>query len=541
MFFRDNRGVVVSGTLVAVACILTLLAGGLAGYFLKPDYSEKVQELESKLTSNRMKSDLDIYMDAEREAAESMNFIAVKQDFLHFTEMWAWYLAKWEIVKAITEGENMSTAEQRAIRVIRQYYGNLTREVLANEEYTLKVLKWLRERSLDPDVDYDGIQNVQFITTKFTTDDKARYYRFVNTTVNIADQTFNRSVLHVGWFNGSDLTESLSGGIVGNGGVPFKVNGITVATLSPGSGSKTFAVDLGINCVNVTLALGGNSKNVMLPEPVSGIRGNVQYSCSWNPNTGLVMCDATVTLYGSDYVIKVVTVDSEPLNYTGKVIWEKSEYDQLLNDINSVYEQMKDNIHAFVTSVSAEYVRGEINISDLVDPYMLVSQMVRDAGSTQYYAYVAAELALLGIPTNITKTWTIRLDDNTTLEGILLADYVGKIKVGERYRFPFAYMLTDEGLYCLNNVNFTVVRIRDHTGEDLNETELVNYNMQTGNVSRLKQELEQLNKLWEDYNKIQPVTGGGWDFSDWWAGLDVYAKAGVVVIGAVAVYAIFRR
>ncbi len=542
-FFRDSRAVIVTATLVAAAVILSIIGGAIVGWVLKPDSSKKIQELESNLTKNKMKSDIDIYIDAEEVGYQSMNFVAIKEDFLQYTKNFAWSLAKYEIVKAISEGENLTIAEQRADEAIKQYYGNITQSVIGYERFTLEVLKHLRDRSLDEDVDYDGIQNVQFVTSKFTTDDKARNYRFENVSISVADQQLNRSILYVGW-DSQEKSVSLSADS-SSGTVSVTINGIGVATFSsPDPETQNFSVDLGSYVTEVTVTAGGASQTVNFTEPVRYLVGKVDKSAEeCNDVAKACISNVVVTFYGMDYVIKAITVDSPALNYTGKTIWEKSEYDKLYADIDNTYKMMKANLHAYVVNISADYVRGNINLSDIIDPYVIAGQMVRDAKNTQYYAYSAAELALLGIPTNITKTWTVRLDDNTTLEGILLADYVGKIKVGARYRFPFAYMVTDKGLYSLCNVNFTVIGIKDYSGKDLNETELVNYNMQSNNVTKLKQELEQLKKLWVDYNKIQPVSGGGWSgsFSDWWAGLDTYAKAGVIILGAIVVYVIFRR
>ena len=110
------------------------------------------------------------------------------------------------------------------------------------------------------------------------------------------------------------------------------------------------------------------------------------------------------------------------------------------------------------------------------------------------------------------------------------------------YNLALAYLATDEGLYDLSGVNFTVVRITDIEGNELNKIELVSYNSQSDDVAKLKEELEQLKQLFEEYQEIQTIAGGGsGDLGEWWNSLTDTQKLGVIVGVIVLLALIFRR
>ena len=234
-------------------------------------------------------------------------------------------------------------------------------------------------------------------------------------------------------------------------------------------------------------------------------------------------------------------------------IYNKTIFDELLNRLVNDYNYFSSNAANYVNAI----YNNDVTYENLVDPYLLATFLSTDYNSTGYYGYYAAEMALMGLPTNLNSSFTIQLDDGTTLSGMLFADYLINstganttvIKVNGTYTVPaggLVFFVDENGnLYKLAG-NFTVTGLYDQkTGNPLNETQIVKYVDHSGDIQKIYDELDKLYTLWQKYLEMQTITGGGTsgssNLSEWWASLDQTAKIGVIAIGAVGVYAILGR
>jgi hypothetical protein len=108
----------------------------------------------------------------------------------------------------------------------------------------------------------------------------------------------------------------------------------------------------------------------------------------------------------------------------------------LTNDIWSQWNQMKTNLQTFVNDAYTSLQSGDIDLTDLVDPVTLASEYSSSYDSTGYYGYAAANLAILGVPTDLAGNATITLvNDGATVSGTLFVESppTGGLDVGTQY------------------------------------------------------------------------------------------------------------
>ena len=247
----------------------------------------------------------------------------------------------------------------------------------------------------------------------------------------------------------------------------------------------------------------------------------------------LVLEDAYAGGGIGDAIVKLVKVNTTEWT----VVYQDSKLQSVLDQITTEYNNVINNLAAYFDAVNSAGI--SVNDTDLVDPYMLASQLNTDLNTTGYYGYAAAELALLGLPlTGLNKTISITVD-NETYEGFLFTDWNTTFEVNQTYdpTGHLVYFVTDDGLYKIDE-NFTITDIRDKQGNELTNTTIIKYVNHTGDATKLLEELAELRQLYDEYLAMQSTGGGG---SGWWSSLDQTAKLGVIAIGAIAVYAIFRR
>jgi len=93
---------------------------------------------------------------------------------------------------------------------------------------------------------------------------------------------------------------------------------------------------------------------------------------------------------------------------------------QLYNDADTEHSTMASNLSAFVTDAYAGLQSGDISTADMIDPVTLASEYSSSYDSTGYYGYAAAQLAMLGVPTDLAANAVIRLEsDEVTISGTL--------------------------------------------------------------------------------------------------------------------------
>lgn len=208
----------------------------------------------------------------------------------------------------------------------------------------------------------------------------------------------------------------------------------------------------------------------------------------------------------------------------------------VFTEIDAKYKQVSDNLDVYADSLTEQIFSG-INVTELLDPITLATQINSDYDQTGYYGYAAAELALMGLNlTGLNKTVTIDVN-GTQLSGVLFTDWEGILERNQTYTADPAYLwyFIDENgkLYDLQGYNFTVTDLRDKNGNELQNTTFERYVDHSGDIQKIYDELARLNELYQKYIEMQTVAGGGsGGVGDWWANLSDTEK---LAIGAAAV------
>jgi len=211
-----------------------------------------------------------------------------------------------------------------------------------------------------------------------------------------------------------------------------------------------------------------------------------------------------------------------------RTIVEFTKYSTLFSDSLSYRDQMTNNAELYVSNLYDQYNAGDINVSDVADPTTLAQEFATDYNSTGHYAYAGAELALMGVETDLNKTFTVETQSGKTLSGALYTSWKpdatnGSLVTDHQYDpmnatdGPATVMFaTNDGVRTIRE-KFTITEMRDYTtGETVEKTVTHTYNRQTSNVSVTQEQIDQLielqQKLAEQEANAATGGGGGWDF-----------------------------
>ncbi|OKY77463.1 MAG: Major capsid protein of His2 family of spindle-shaped halovirus [Candidatus Methanohalarchaeum thermophilum] len=186
----------------------------------------------------------------------------------------------------------------------------------------------------------------------------------------------------------------------------------------------------------------------------------------------------------------------------------------IYSEVNKECSRMEKNAEKYIEEVYSKYEQGELNISGLIDAETLVTNLNTQINETGYYAYAGVKLSLLGINTSLDSNFKLKLlESNRTEEGMLFTDHVprtnGSFVVNRTY-YPGNW---SESCYLVGSFHvidepFRVLEIRDHDGNIQQEVGLSNYNRQTSDPSELKEELGQLQEIYNQTNDFSVKSGG---------------------------------
>jgi len=295
----------------------------------------------------------------------------------------------------------------------------------------------------------------------------------------------------------------------------------------------------------------------------------------------------------------------------------------ILDEIGTVHSDMVSNATTFANNTYDSYSAGNIDPTEIVDAQTFASEYAPDQNSGS--AYAAAELAALGVDTNLNGEMQIRLEETgVQVDGVIAADASpeGGFEVGKTYdpanlsdvvylsydptegqmplptdhyqtlidggtltfeKRPYnetvhtVHTTADESVeltgsdFTHDTTNdiwtvdlsddleepitdvseilltyngekkstlieltepFTILKFESHDGEEYSTATMSDYNQQTSDVSNLEEELEQLRKAREDFDKYEVQTGGGgFNFSQ----LGMFGLPGEAVAGGLAI------
>ncbi|MFY4811604.1 hypothetical protein ACOJIV_02705 [Haloarcula sp. AONF1] len=181
-------------------------------------------------------------------------------------------------------------------------------------------------------------------------------------------------------------------------------------------------------------------------------------------------------------------------------VWiDFTEYKRLNNEIIQQSETVDEDLDLLVNNTYDAYQNGEINNSDLVDPYVLANQQSAD---DDFQGWTAAQLTLLGTnsPENFDQigSFNISTESGKQYEGVLFSQEnpaSGQFENGSTYNpnqiGGTQYVVTSDRIVELQS-NFTVDKITTTDGRNVQNVTIQKTTYETTNVTELKQQYEDL-------------------------------------------------
>ncbi|WP_336358239.1 hypothetical protein [Haloarcula sp. CGMCC 1.6347] len=187
--------------------------------------------------------------------------------------------------------------------------------------------------------------------------------------------------------------------------------------------------------------------------------------------------------------------------YESKTILRTQWYAEKWSEINTQSSNVDTQLDTLAENTYSAYQNGEINNSDLVDPYVLASQ--QSAGS-DFQGWTAAKLTLLGTnsPENFDQigSFNVTTGDGTQYEGVLFSQEnpaSGQFENGTTYHTSniggTQYVVTSDRIVELDG-EFTIDSISTQDGQTVQNVTIQKTTYETTNVTELKQQYEDLAK-----------------------------------------------
>ncbi|OUJ18907.1 Major capsid protein of His2 family of spindle-shaped halovirus [Methanonatronarchaeum thermophilum] len=229
----------------------------------------------------------------------------------------------------------------------------------------------------------------------------------------------------------------------------------------------------------------------------------VFYVFPYPDNSEGVICGGAAESRDSNLLINNPSGDSG-------VVLDLDMWEELWDNLDETRNRMLDNSETYVQEVYTEYETGDIDLGELVDPYVLAQHMNTLHNQTGYYGFAGAELALLGISTSIHDRFIIQIQEsnnlpnNSTWECMLFTDAeianntlkTGMIINTTEYNSPF-YIASGQGIFHLQDTTFEIQEIISFDGEQLDTVELYKPVYHTMNISEFEEELLQIQEMYE--------------------------------------------
>lgn len=430
---------------------------------------------------------VEIYKSAATQADAADNFHTILNNRLQDTETVALTKGKGAYIRSLNNGDGQTAAEAAATQNITEYYSVVERNQYSQWNSQVENAEYLKNLAKDE----SGVDN-QYIDIPI---------------------------------------EDVEDGNPGTSDNPAKVN-VT------GFGSKTVTLQNGSNMDVRTIKITFWRDDTSTSDPY-----DQHYEYTIGPQTG-TLYNATYAGQGEngdDYDVDLRRIEVQPpTDNQDKLtaIWFKN-YSASLSEIDQQTTSANDQMSSVVNQTYDQYTAGEINSSDLVDPYVLQNQF--NAGS-EYQGWAAANLALLGTnqPTDLAQTGyvNITLEDGTQLQGIVQSrenPASGQFEKGQTYNpanINGTQWITTESQTRELTQNFTVGNITTVDGEQRTNFTIEKKTYTTTSAEDLKALNEELSALRAEIEaRESALVGGGGGFGDFGGSAQSIAVvAGVVLV-----------
>jgi len=190
-------------------------------------------------------------------------------------------------------------------------------------------------------------------------------------------------------------------------------------------------------------------------------------------------------------------------------------------EIRQSSQETVDAVDTFANQTYEEYQEGQINTSDLIDPYLARSEL-GPVNNSDYQTWVLETLGNLGARTPDALESTGRMvivdnETNTTYEGILLSQELpanDTFEVGTTYNASTIgggqFVATPNGTVELTG-EFTPTEFVTKDGTEQDSVQYKNITYETADLSEYKSLMENLTQLNAEIDALQQdaATGGG--------------------------------
>jgi len=273
-----------------------------------------------------------------------------------------------------------------------------------------------------------------------------------------------------------------------------------------GFGSDTFTLQNGTSVDVTTIQI-----NVVDPnDGGSTATGTFEFG----PSTGVVNGDVSEFSHPV-YLAGVKVFPPKPQDYEPIQPVEFDHYEAVLSEIDSQTSQSHDEVENFVNNTYDQYIAGEINNSDLVDPY-LAKREYSPGGSFQAWSTTTLTLMGANSPENLDDVGKFKVTTGAaTYEGMLLSDEnpaSGKFAAGNTYNPDTIggeqMLVTDSRMLELTR-NFTVANITNAQGEQLRNVTVREVDYQTANTTEYNEVMQELAEIRNEVEAREQRRGGG--------------------------------
>lgn len=229
-------------------------------------------------------------------------------------------------------------------------------------------------------------------------------------------------------------------------------------------------------------------------------------------------------------------------NYGDKEFVEFSDYQQSLNLIDAQTTSSINQMGTVVDNTYSQYQTGEINSSQLVDPYVLQNSYSPGNG---FQGWAAAQMASLGVnqPENYSTVgqMNVTVNGGTSYSGILHAasnPASGEFEVNSTYdpsNVGPVFITTQQGEIREISKNFTLDAVETQDGIEKKNITYVEKDYTTTNSEDLANLTSQIGELRAEIDAREQALAGGGGFS--LDGIDNQTLVIVAVVGAAVLLA----
>ena len=221
----------------------------------------------------------------------------------------------------------------------------------------------------------------------------------------------------------------------------------------------------------------------------------------------------------SQSTLDTVYVPAPASEYEDANYWSLVEFQNKWESIKSKESTVQNNVQSFIDGTYDAYQEGEINNTDLVDPYLAA----RDYSPEQQFgSWALRSYASMGYspPADLQNVGSMTIEtENDTVSGVLLSDGLpqsGSFDVGTEYDTAdltgtqFVINGTSSSMYEITG-NFTIVAANTTDGGSLDSVEYQNITYNSTSTDEYQQLMGQMDNLTAEINARQQElrSGGG--------------------------------